>query len=175
MPDPETAHARRGAEFTFDGDGFLHLVQNIRERMTRPSTETIYAPSFDHAVKDPKENDIAILPSHRIVVFEGNCESFPPSPKPAFLTRISDLLLDKLPWSTAASLMDLRWFVQVDYEVARRRLVARHLEAGIAATPEEADKRATQNDLVNGEEILKYRVLVDQVVVSHDEEAWRNV
>jgi len=73
MPDPETAHARRGAEFTFDGEGFLGFVQTLRQPVTT-SAGTIYAPSFDHAVKDPKENDIAILPSHRIIVFEGNCE-----------------------------------------------------------------------------------------------------
>lgn len=73
MPDPENAHARRGAEFTFDGEGFLRLVQDLRKRVTL-SSATIFAPSFDHAVKDPKENDIAILPSHKIVLFEGNCE-----------------------------------------------------------------------------------------------------
>ncbi|KAM7183804.1 P-loop containing nucleoside triphosphate hydrolase protein [Naviculisporaceae sp. PSN 640] len=154
MPDPENAHARRGAEFTFDGAGFLGLVQALRKRVT-PSTETIFAPSFDHAVKDPKENDIAILPSHRIILFEGNY-----------------VLLDKEPWSTAASLMDLRWFVEVDIEVARKRLVARHLAAGIAATIEEADKRAVFNDLVNGEEIIKFRVPVDEVVVSIEEKGW---
>ncbi|KAM7223317.1 P-loop containing nucleoside triphosphate hydrolase protein [Rhypophila decipiens] len=154
MPDPENAHARRGAEFTFDGDGFLSLVKELRQRVT-PSTETVFAPSFDHAVKDPKENDIPILPSHRIVLFEGNY-----------------VLLNKLPWSTAASLMDLRWFVEVDVEVARKRLVTRHLAAGIAATIEEADKRAVTNDLVNGEQILKCRVPVNQVVVSVEEEGW---
>lgn len=73
MPEPENAHARRGAEFTFDGQGFLRLVERLRQRLTS-SAETIFAPSFDHAVKDPKENDIAILPSHRIILFEGNCE-----------------------------------------------------------------------------------------------------
>lgn len=70
--------------------------------------------------------------------------------------------------------MDLRWFVEVDIEVARKRLIARHLEAGIAATVEEADKRAVTNDLVNGEEILKLRVPVDEVVVSIEEEGWVN-
>lgn len=68
--------------------------------------------------------------------------------------------------------MDLRWFVEVNVEIARKRLVARHLAAGIAATAEEADRRAITNDLVNGEEILKYRVPVDEVVVSIEEEGW---
>jgi len=68
MPDPAHAHARRGAAFTFDAPAFLALVKRIR----RSSEETIYAPSFDHAKKDPVENEIEISPSSRIVVFEGN-------------------------------------------------------------------------------------------------------
>lgn len=71
MPDPALAHARRGAEFTFDGPAFLALVKALRT-VPPPPLQPVYAPSFDHAVKDPKPNDIAILPAHRIVVFEGN-------------------------------------------------------------------------------------------------------
>lgn len=74
MPDPATAHARRGAEFTFDGEAFYHLVKRLKEPLTR-DTPTIYAPSFDHAIKDPKENDIAVERTHRVVVLEGNCKS----------------------------------------------------------------------------------------------------
>ena len=74
LPDPATAHARRGAEFTFDGAGFLKLVEALRAPLG-PTSPTVFAPSFDHAVKDPKEDDIAVLASQRIVVFEGNCES----------------------------------------------------------------------------------------------------
>ena len=78
MPDPATAHARRGAEFTFDGEGFLALVKRLKEPVTAETT-TIFAPSFDHAIKDPKENDIPVERTHRIVVLEGNCK-FPPLP-----------------------------------------------------------------------------------------------
>lgn len=73
MPDPVTAHARRGAEFTFDGEAFLRLVQKLSEPLT-PATPTIFAPSFDHAIKDPKADDIPVEPTQRIVVLEGNCE-----------------------------------------------------------------------------------------------------
>jgi pantothenate kinase len=156
MPDPTTAHARRGAEFTFDGASFLFLVQRLREPLT-PSSTTIFAPSFDHAVKDPKENDIAIQPGHRIVVFEGNY-----------------VVLDKEPWREAAELMDERWFVDVDFDVARRRLVTRHVKAGIARDEQEARKRADENDLVNGKQIVENRVHVHEVVVSRDDEKWKH-
>jgi pantothenate kinase len=76
MPDPATAHARRGAEFTFDGEGFVQLVQHLKKEPLTTDSTTVFAPSFDHATKDPKENDIAIEPTHRIVVLEGNCEPF---------------------------------------------------------------------------------------------------
>ncbi|KAI0479838.1 P-loop containing nucleoside triphosphate hydrolase protein [Xylaria cf. heliscus] len=155
LPDPATAHARRGAEFTFDGASFLSLVKALRAPLTA-SSGPIFAPSFDHAVKDPKENDIAVYPRHRIVVFEGNY-----------------VVLDKEPWREAAGLMDERWFVDVDFEVARRRLVARHLRAGIAADEEQAGRRADENDLVNGEMIAGNRTHVHEVVVSREDEGWR--
>ncbi|KAH8785502.1 P-loop containing nucleoside triphosphate hydrolase protein [Diaporthe sp. PMI_573] len=170
MPDPVTAHARRGAEFTFDGTSFHKLIQALREPLPVPPPPapletpgrpedyprgTVFAPSFDHAVKDPKEADIAVLPSHRIVVFEGNY-----------------VALDKEPWSSAARLMDEVWFVDVDFAVARRRLVARHVKAGIAADEAEADKRAVENDLPNGEEIVGKRLPVDEIIVSREDTKW---
>lgn len=157
MPDPATAHARRGAEFTFDGPSFLRLVKALRAPLTPSSSSTIFAPSFDHAVKDPRADDIAVLPSHRIVVFEGNY-----------------VVLDKEPWREAAGLMDERWFVDVDFDVARRRLVKRHVKAGIARDEEEAGKRADENDLVNGRQIVENRTHVHEVVVSRDDEKWKH-
>ncbi|KAF3760614.1 hypothetical protein M406DRAFT_48364 [Cryphonectria parasitica EP155] len=162
MPDPVTAHARRGAEFTFDGASFLKLVQSLREPL--PSTTTTNtttqvvgeaAPSFDHAIKDPKPDDIPILPTHRVLVFEGNY-----------------IALDRDPWRTAAQLMDEVWFVEVDPAVARKRLAARHVRAGIVATEEEGDRRAVENDLPNGEEIMGARVAVDEVVMSREDGSW---
>lgn len=154
MPDPVTAHARRGAEFTFDGPSYLKLVESLRVPLSS-STQPIHAPSFDHAVKDPKENDIPILPGHRIVVFEGN-----------YLT------LDREPWRSAAKLMDELWFVEVEFGTARRRLVKRHVLAGIAADEEAAGRRADENDLVNGKQVVDERVALDEVVVSREDETW---
>jgi len=71
MPDPETAHARRGAAFTFDPSALLALIKLLREPLT-PGIPTYFAPSFDHALKDPVENDIPIPPTSRILVLEGN-------------------------------------------------------------------------------------------------------
>lgn len=153
MPDPAVAHARRGAAFTFDAPKFLALVRALR---TAPIPEApVLAPSFDHAVKDPKDDDIAVLPQHRIVVLEGNY-----------------VALDGDVWRDAAALLDELWFVEVDYEVARRRLRERHVRAGIVKDIEEGDRRAVENDLPNGDEILKNRLKIDEVVYSREDGGW---
>lgn len=145
MPDPERAHARRGAAFTFNAVKFRSLVQKLRE----VPSDVIMAPSFDHALKDPKEDDIEILPTHRIVVLEGNY-----------------VALDQDIWRDAGNLLDERWFVDVDFEVARKRLRERHVQAGIASTIEEGDRRAMENDLVNGKEIVDHKLAIDEVIES---------
>ncbi|TPX12242.1 uncharacterized protein E0L32_007128 [Thyridium curvatum] len=154
MPDPETAHARRGAEFTFDGAAYLSLIQALSTTTTTTAT-TVRAPSFDHAVKDPVPDDIAVEPWHRAVVLEGNY-----------------LCLDREPWRAAAALADERWFVEVGRDVARARLAARHVRAGIVATLEDGLRRADENDLPNGDEILQNRIPVDEVITSREDGSW---
>ena len=155
LPDPTTAHARRGAAFTFDGSSFLTLVQKLRQPLCAESS-TLYAPSFSHELKDPVADDIAIKPTARVVVFEGNY-----------------LSLGKDPWKEAAELMDELWFVEVGEDVARRRLVERHVRTGVAENREEAEKRADENDLVNGREIVEGRLEVHEVVYSREDDAWK--
>ena len=155
MPDPTTAHARRGAAFTFDAASFLQLVRTLREPLV-PESKNLYAPSFDHAVKDPVHGDIPIHPSARIVIFEGNY-----------------LSLGKGEWREAAELMDELWFVEVDFETAKTRLVSRHVKAGIAENEEAAERRANENDLVNGREIIEGRLKVHEIIVSKEDESWK--
>ena len=155
MPDPDTAHHRRGAAFTFDDKAFLDLVKELREPIL-PESKTVYAPSFDHAIKDPVADDIPIHPTSRIVILEGNY-----------------LSLNQGLWKEAAELMDDLWFVKVDFETARRRLVVRHVAAGIVNSEEEAGNRADEIDLVNGRQIVEQRLEVQEVIVSTEDETWR--
>ena len=117
----------------------------------------MFAPSFDHKVKDPREGDIAIPASSRVVVMEGNYLS---------------LGSGASEWRDAAALMDELWFVEVDFEVARRRLVKRHVASGIAKDEEEAGRRADENDLVNGREIVENRMPLQEVIVSKEDNLW---
>ena len=54
------------------------------------------------------------------------------------------------PWDQATRLLDERWFIDVDRDVARGRVIQRHLIAGIARDQEEAEKRFDENDWPNG-------------------------
>lgn len=156
MPEPAHAIARRGAAFTFDPVKFISLVRALREPVGAENTATLYAPSFDHAVKDPVEDDVPIPATARVIFFEGNY-----------------LSLNKEPWDEAAGLMDDLWFVEVDFDVARRRLAKRHVKAGIVKNEEEGNQRALQNDLVNGQEIVDYRLDVSEVIVSREDDDWK--
>lgn len=151
MSDPENAHARRGAAFTFDAAGYLALIAEIRAN-TRGD---VWAPSFDHAVKDPKERDYRISERIRVVIVEGLY-----------------VALDEPVWREAGAIFDELWFVEVDLEVARRRLRERHVRAGISKTIEEGDRRAVENDLVNGKQILDNRLPLAEVLQSVEDEGW---
>ncbi|KAH7307205.1 hypothetical protein KP509_22G049500 [Ceratopteris richardii] len=86
MKDPVEAHARRGAPWTFDPDGLIKCLQLLRAQ------GWVQAPSFDHGVGDPKENDIIVTYSHRIVLVEGNY-----------------LLLADEKWRALENIFDERW------------------------------------------------------------------
>jgi pantothenate kinase len=153
MPDPATAHFRRGAHWTFSPAKLAALIASCRAPINpSPSSvaPTIYAASFDHAVKDPVEDDIPITPEQRILIFEGNYLSLSAPPE----------------WLAVSSQFDERWFVEVDEEVAKQRLARRHLKAGIVGSLEEGVRRAEGNDIPNGRFLIANRVPVDQVLTS---------
>jgi pantothenate kinase len=148
LPNREEAYVRRGAPWTFDGNAAVELV-----RRSRSCEATIYAPSFDHALKDPVESGVEILKETGIIIFEGNY-----------------LLCDIPPWSSIGGLVDERWFVEVDAGVAKERVARRHVAAGIEANIEDGRRRVEQNDEINGSFINQHSLCRDVVVQSIDEQ-----
>lgn len=133
MPDPKLAHDRRGAHWTFDGPNYVEFIRSLRTEFRSDIEfvgQVLSAPSFDHALKDPTPNAIVIHPYHRIVVLEGLYT-----------------FLSIEPWNAASKLLDERWWVEVDEEEAKRRLIKRHVRSGVTKDEEEALWRAEQNDL----------------------------
>eukprot|EP00898_Chlorokybus_atmophyticus_P005390 jgi/Chlat1/5852/Chrsp4S06232 len=143
MQNPSEAHKRRGAHWTFDGERFVSFLQQLRMQGSGR------APSFDHAVKDPVEDSIAVLPEHQVVIVEGNY-----------------LLLDFVPWSQLAELFDETWFMDCDMDVAMDRVKKRHLAAGLGSNEDEAWQRVLNNDKPNAELIVATRHRADLVVPS---------
>jgi pantothenate kinase len=151
LPNREEAYVRRGAPWTFDVDAILALVSRLAATASLPSDKrpTILAPSFDHALKDPVEDDIEISPETSIVILDGNY-----------------LLLDEDKWRDISPRLDLRIFVQVDPQLARDRVAARHVAAGIEPTLEKGLERFDSNDLINGDLIRSKIVGCDLKVES---------
>ncbi|KAL4794013.1 P-loop containing nucleoside triphosphate hydrolase protein [Aspergillus venezuelensis] len=153
MDDPAKAYARRGAHWTFDAKGVLTLIKALALSPTSGrEREIITAPQFNHAVGDPVQGGIVVSPEISLVIVEGNYLAF-----------------NLPPWSEIGQYVDESWFVEVDGDVARRRLAQRHLDSGIEATMEAALNRVEANDIVNGEDIRRHLVEPQIVVWSVDE------
>lgn len=133
MPNREEAIARRGAQWTFDSQGVVELIRRLHE--TREQFTLIHrAPAFDHEAKDPVVGAIEINTDADLIIAEGNW-----------------LLLDEFPWSQIAGFADDTWFVDVDRDLALKRVAQRHLKSGIEHTWERALYRAEHNDMINGD------------------------
>ena len=121
-------HDRKGAIDTFDGWGFVALLR----RVLTEYDHTVYAPSFDRNVDEGIAAEIAVLPSARVVMVEGNY-----------------LLADTEPWVQIDSLLAESWFCETSENERLRRLVDRHERHG--RTPEAALAWAESVDGKNAE------------------------
>lgn len=104
---------RKGAPDTFDALGFVALLQRLR--VPRPG-EVVYAPAFRREIEEPVAGAIAVQPDTQLVIVEGNY-----------------LLLDDGPWAGVAACLDEVWYVEVDDDLRRERLVQRHQRFGRSA------------------------------------------
>ncbi|KAG9255847.1 phosphoribulokinase/uridine kinase [Emericellopsis atlantica] len=151
LPNATEALARRGAPWTFDGAATAAMVARLRAGAGR---QAVVVPSFDHATKDPVAEGLVVGPDVQVCIVEGNY-----------------LLCDEAPWSRIAEIVDDRWLVVVDATLARDRVAARHVEAGIERTMEEALARAERNDMVNGEFVMRHSEGRADLVIHSVEEA----
>ncbi|KAK2024050.1 phosphoribulokinase/uridine kinase [Colletotrichum zoysiae] len=148
LPNAAEAVARRGAPWTFDGPGVVRLVRQLR---ASAGLRPVRAPTFDHELGDPVPCGLTVGADVEVCVVEGNY-----------------LLADEEPWGRIAPLVDDRWLVRVEPTLARDRVAARHVAAGIEDTMEKALLRAESNDMVNGEYIAgrsegRYDLLIDSI------------
>ena len=134
-------HDRKGAIDTFDGWGFLALIERVRTERDH----VVYAPSFDRAVDEGIAGEIAIPATTRLVIVEGNY-----------------LLVDQAPWSALSANFTESWFCETSDAERLRRLVDRHERHG--RTPEAARDWATNVDGANALVINASRSRADLVI-----------
>lgn len=103
---------RMGAPDTFDVPALLGLLAAIRAPREN-SAGSLAAPGFNRDIEEPVPGAVSISPEISIVVVEGNY-----------------LLLNEGGWASVATYLDLSVFVEIDDEVRRARLIARHERYG---------------------------------------------
>jgi pantothenate kinase len=132
---------RKGAPDTFDVDGYVATLRRLHDEPDR----TLFAPGFERDLEQPIAAAIAIPPSVRLVVTEGNY-----------------LLLPGGGWERVRPLLAEAWFATVADDVRRDRLVRRHEQFGKA--PDAARAWVDGVDEPNAEIIAATRASADLVV-----------
>ncbi|KIR33824.1 hypothetical protein I352_03906 [Cryptococcus deuterogattii MMRL2647] len=151
--DPQDAHWRRGAPFTFDLNSYKAFLSLLRLPLWPQRPGNIPFPTFDHASKDPRPSPFPILPRHRIILIEGLYT-----------------LLDQSGWRECAAMMDMGVWVDVDENVARKRVIKRNWEAGIVEDVKKCEERVNAVDMKNGEQVRNYLVDPTYIIRSIDGE-----
>ncbi len=102
---------RKGAPDTFDVDGYVALLR----RLAAQTTGTVYAPVFDRDREEPIGAAVAVHAETPLVITEGNY-----------------LLHDGHGWEAVRPLLDEVWYLDLDDDTRRSRLIARRQGHGHA-------------------------------------------
>lgn len=122
---------RKGALHTFDGWGFLSLIQRIAA-----ADHTVFAPEYRREIEDPIAGAIPVDPRTPLVIVEGNY-----------------LLADGPEWSQVRKYLTESWFIDIDEDVRLERLIARHVRFG--RSEQSAQDHALGSDQQNALLILE--------------------
>ena len=119
---------RKGAQDTFDVNGFTTLIQRIK----MDSADPIYYPIFDRSIEESIAAQGVVYPSTRVVIVEGNY-----------------LMHDRDGWQEISPLLDQSWYAFLDEDIRISRLISRHIAFG--KDPESAKAWAKGSDQVNAD------------------------
>ncbi|MCU1673350.1 MAG: nucleoside triphosphate hydrolase [Frankiales bacterium] len=131
---------RKGAPDTFDAAGYVALLRRLLDR----TDDVVYAPVFR---RDRELAEAGALPV--------------PSGVPLVVTEGNYLLADG-PFAPVRELLTECWYLDVDGNVRRERLVARHVRHG--RSPEQAAHWVDHTDEPNARLIERSRDRADLVV-----------
>ncbi|MCH8531104.1 MAG: nucleoside triphosphate hydrolase [Saccharospirillum sp.] len=133
---------RKGAPETFDAQGLVDLVKQLRE--TRAD---LPYPTYDRSQECSVPNSGVLKADTRIVVIEGNY-----------------LLLDAPVWRNLVECFDASVFLKTSLDQLEQRLVERWL--GFGHPPEQALKKAQGNDLINARLVLEQSLDADLTLIN---------
>ncbi len=119
---------RKGAPDTFDIDGFVALLDRLRNQQS--GDRDVYAPQFDRDLEEAIAGAVAVRSDIPLVVVEGNY-----------------LLHGEGPWVQVAARLDANWYLDLPDVVRVERLIARHVTHG--RTPHEAREWVLRSDEAN--------------------------
>ena len=144
--------ARRGSPWTFDASAIVSSLSLAKEK----GFGTL--PTYSRKLSDPVPEGVVLLPTHRIVLVEGN-----------YL-----LNWDDEEWSGLRNIFHEHWFLRCkSLEIQRERLIRRHLETWTAekekmwgSGEEGAARKADANDVLNAEFVLAHEKYADLVIES---------
>lgn len=117
---------RKGAPDTFDAEGYVELLRNV---LAEPDRDW-FAPDFSRVTDEPVPNGFCIRPRTRLVVTEGNYLLLPGR------------------WAEVRQLCAEVWYLDVDHEVERSRLIKRQIN-DCGRAPEAAIDWVDRSDLAN--------------------------
>lgn len=138
LPNSEYAFSRRGAHWTFNPEKLYNDLIRIK------NGEEVRVPSFDHSLKDPKENDILIPADAQVILVEGN-----------YLFYTEDVV-----WKKVSEMFKYKIFIECDPAECTERLTIRHMMAWDISR-DEAMLRAKGSDFKNGNLIDTTKVGAD--------------
>ena len=99
--------ARRGSHWTFDASAICTALSEAKKLGTG------VLPTYSRQLSDPVPGGVELLPSHRIVIVEGN-----------YMLNYDDPL-----WAPLKDLFDEKWYLSCpSIDEQRQRLIKRHLE-----------------------------------------------
>ena len=132
--------ARKGAWYTFDAPGFVHLIKRIKS-----SEPDIAIPVFDRSMELSRAAADVIDAKTRFIIVEGLY-----------------LLLKREPWNALKPLFDISVFVNVTKPELERRLTKRILDHGHDEAY--AKNWIASNDMLNADEVIANSVEADIVI-----------
>src|SRR5262245_54629329 len=131
---------RKGAPDTFDGAGFVHLLQRIRS-----GEDLIYAPLYSRSLHEAIGGAILVGSAARVVLVEGNY-----------------LLLSTRPWVKIRDLLDFILYLDAPDQVRHGALVRRQEARGLSR--DEAVAWVERSDEANADVVHATRDRADLVL-----------